>query len=115
MMFGPLLRANRESAGRTLRDVASALGFSVPYLSDIERERRAPLVDVDILRAAAFLDLDDTRTSALLLEAARARGAFHLASHDVSDRHREVGALLARHWHALTDEQLDAIRKVVIE
>lgn len=41
--FGERLRAARQSAGKSLRDVAMELGCSVPYLSDVERGRRGPL------------------------------------------------------------------------
>ncbi len=35
------LRARRIASGKSLRDVAKAMGFSAPYISDLERGRRA--------------------------------------------------------------------------
>jgi predicted transcriptional regulator len=40
------LRAKRERAGLSLRDVAPKVGFSIVYLSDIERGNRACPVKV---------------------------------------------------------------------
>lgn len=37
---GSALRARRESAGLSLRQLAERMKFSVPYLADVERERR---------------------------------------------------------------------------
>jgi len=37
---GAWLRKVRESAGVTLREMGRRLGFSAPYLSDIEHNRR---------------------------------------------------------------------------
>ena len=41
--FGDLLRKLRRKANRTLGDVARVLGFSVVYMSDVERGNRKPL------------------------------------------------------------------------
>lgn len=40
MTPGAYIRARREAAGKTLQKVADEIGFSVPYLSDVERGRR---------------------------------------------------------------------------
>lgn len=37
------LRSERQQAGLTLREMARRLGFSAPYISDIEHGRRAAL------------------------------------------------------------------------
>lgn len=37
---GEALRRIRQDRGRTLREVAEALGFTQPYLSDVEHGRR---------------------------------------------------------------------------
>lgn len=41
--FGVEMREARTKAGLTLRHVASVLGVSVPFLSDVEHGRRKPL------------------------------------------------------------------------
>jgi len=38
--IGDELRALRRAAGKSLRDIASALDISAPYLSDLERGNR---------------------------------------------------------------------------
>lgn len=53
--FGPLLRGLRSRAGLTLRDLATFLGVSVPYLSDVERGARGPLRPETIAQAARRL------------------------------------------------------------
>lgn len=40
--FGEALRSYREAAGKTLAELAKPLGVSIPYLSDVERGKRAP-------------------------------------------------------------------------
>ena len=40
--FGAALTAARTKAGISLREVARRSGFSAPYLSDIEHDRRHP-------------------------------------------------------------------------
>ncbi|MCY2953492.1 MAG: helix-turn-helix transcriptional regulator [Planctomycetota bacterium] len=52
--FGTELRRLRIAAKRTLKDVAMALGNSVPYVSDIERGRRNP-PSLDRIRFLAAL------------------------------------------------------------
>ena len=37
---GEWLRFERETAGLTLREMARRLGYSAPYVSDVERNRR---------------------------------------------------------------------------
>jgi transcriptional regulator with XRE-family HTH domain len=39
--IGARMRQKRRAAGMTLRDVAERVGKSLPYLSDLERGRRA--------------------------------------------------------------------------
>ena len=50
---GPSLRAHRESLGWTLRAFADRLGFTAPYLCDVEYgRRRATEAIVDAYKAA---------------------------------------------------------------
>ncbi|MGW0214977.1 helix-turn-helix domain-containing protein [Micromonospora chokoriensis] len=65
-VIGGVLRRQRQSQGRTLREVAAAAGVSVPYLSEVERGRKEASSEVlaAICRALG-IHLSD------LLEAAR--------------------------------------------
>ena len=40
--FGAFLQRKREEKGITLRKMAELLGFSAPFLSDVEKDRRNP-------------------------------------------------------------------------
>ena len=40
--FGEFLQRKREEKGITLRKMAEMLGFSAPFLSDVEKDRRNP-------------------------------------------------------------------------
>ena len=40
--FGAFLQMKREEKGITLRKMAELLGFSAPFLSDVEKDRRNP-------------------------------------------------------------------------
>ena len=42
MNFGAFLQRKREEKGITLRKMAEMLGFSAPFLSDVEKDRRNP-------------------------------------------------------------------------
>ena len=57
MTFGAALRQARELAGKEQRQVAAELGISAQYLSDIEHDRRAPLSDEFIERAAGAVQV----------------------------------------------------------
>ena len=107
--FGPRLREARRSAGKTLEDVASHLGVSIPYVSDIERGNRAPLSNAKISVVAAFLGTD---AEDLICAAAESRGSFDLDPLQ-SPMHRETGAVLMRGWSELSGEDLENIRAIV--
>lgn len=112
--FGVMLRDAREIAGRSMGELARHLDVSVPYLSDVERGFRPPLVDDRIMKAAAFLGASP---DPLLKAAAEARGAFQLSA-AVNPTARQVGAMLSRQWNAddgLSQSKLKRIREVLEE
>ena len=41
--FGEFLSKKREERDITLREMARLIGISAPFLSDVEKNRRAPL------------------------------------------------------------------------
>jgi transcriptional regulator with XRE-family HTH domain len=110
--FGKLLRSRREAADQSMGALARHLGVSVSYLSDVERGHRAPLVADKIKKAAVFLNTDERP---LLAAAAEVRGAFQLDVTAVSQEHRQVGAMLARQWASLSENQLEGIRELLGE
>lgn len=110
MSFGSLFREERVRSRRNLREVAAHLGFSLVYLSDVERGERLPFAPSKIIAAAQFLGIDP---DPLLAAAIVTRGVAKLDAMHVTDKHRVVGAALARAWTSLTPEQLSAIAAVI--
>lgn len=110
MKFGELLRRRREEAGRTLLELAGFLGLSQPYVSDVERGRRAPFRADRLGRIARYLetDFDELYDAAL-----QSRDVFELDARDVTDQARRVGSLLVRKWPDLSDAELSRIQRVL--
>ncbi|MFF4498282.1 helix-turn-helix domain-containing protein [Streptomyces sp. NPDC001546] len=57
LVVGHLLRRERLTQGRTLKDVSEAAGISMPYLSEVERGRKEASSEV-LAAAAQALGLD---------------------------------------------------------
>jgi transcriptional regulator with XRE-family HTH domain len=110
--FGVLLRQLREAASVSIGSLARHLGVSVPYLSDVERGNRPPLVHEKIIRAAAFLEADP---ATLLQSAGETRGTFHLDAANVSGSAREVGAMLAHQWSGMSSQKLKKMKQLLEE
>jgi len=56
----------RDSKSKTLKEVASAIGVNVSYLSDVEHGRKAPLSVERIFETSLYLDLDKQNTAKLV-------------------------------------------------
>jgi transcriptional regulator with XRE-family HTH domain len=110
--FGGLITKARSAAGKTMGELARALGVSVPYVSDVENSNRAPFTKERILTAAAFLNTDP---NPLLAAAATERGAYELEATQVTPKARTVGAALARGWRDLSEDDLDRIYEIVTD
>jgi transcriptional regulator with XRE-family HTH domain len=107
--FGQAVREARRRAGKTLADVGSYLGLSIPYLSEVERGTRAPLAPEKISLLASFLGAD-FRT---LLQAAAVSGKVIRLDPTLSPAHQQAAAALARGWDVLTPEDLEKILAIV--
>lgn len=55
--FGEFLTAKREERKITMREMARQLGISAPFLSDVEKNRTAPLTAERLERVAGILNL----------------------------------------------------------
>ena len=55
--FGAFLQKKREEKGITLRKMAEMLGYSAPFLSDVEKDRRNPPELAKLEQIAKILDL----------------------------------------------------------
>lgn len=62
--FGEFLTAKREERDLTMREMARQMGVSAPFLSDVEKNRTAPLTKDRLDKVAEILHLDtDERTA----------------------------------------------------
>jgi transcriptional regulator with XRE-family HTH domain len=107
--FGDFVRKARMARGISLRALAEDLGYSSPYLSDIETGKRNPLTEATVLAHLAKLlgvSLDDLRHAAEV-----SRGSFKLPQ--ASTLHNEVAAALSKKWTKLKPEQLEEILRAV--
>lgn len=59
MTFGEYLTMKREEKDITLRELARKLSISAPFLSDVEKNRRAPLTTERLEQLAVILNLSD--------------------------------------------------------
>ena len=63
--FGELLAALREEHDFTLRELARQLGVSAPFLSDVEKNRSAPLTKDRLDKVAEILHLNTEEKTAM--------------------------------------------------
>ena len=63
--FGEFLAAKREDRDLTLREMARQMGVSAPFLSDVEKNRSAPLAKERLDRVAEILHLDTDEKTAM--------------------------------------------------
>ena len=61
--FGAYLSEKREERDITLREFARQLGVSAPFLSDVEKNRSAPLIPERLEKAAEILHLSSEEKS----------------------------------------------------
>ena len=64
MNFGAFLQRKREEKGITLRKMAEMLGFSAPFLSDVEKDRRNPpeLAKLELIAQILELTYEEQET-----------------------------------------------------
>lgn len=64
MNFGAFLQKKREEKGITLRKMAEMLGFSAPFLSDVEKDRRNPpeLAKLELIAQILGLTYEEQET-----------------------------------------------------
>ena len=110
--FGELIRSTRRSQELTLGVLASKVGISVTYLSDIERGKRLPPSEEAVTGLAEALDLLEGD----LLEAAARQRAARNGAVRIASRNPEVMAVaagLARRAETLDDEDLERLREIL--
>jgi transcriptional regulator with XRE-family HTH domain len=108
-LFGDLLRDYRVDAGVSLITVARHLGLSVPYVSDIERNKRAPLTRERILKVAELLNV---RPETLLTAAAEQAGIIERKPDQAEVPQHTMGRLLLT-YHRISDRTWQKIATVL--
>lgn len=108
--LGDFLRDKRKSSKLTLKDVTSKMGWSVVYLSDIERGRRNPPSNDRLLEISKILKInfDD-----LLNLANEERGKIELCLHDKSVSVSKAALSLSRSWEGISDSEANEITKIL--
>jgi transcriptional regulator with XRE-family HTH domain len=74
-LLGDIIREARVAKGMTLRMLATAIGCSAPFLSDVEHGRRTPLRHINQIAEILGLDSEELRHAKLRysVEAVRRR------------------------------------------
>ena len=103
-VFGDMLRRFREDAEITLGALARHLEVSTPYLSAVERGRKAPLAADKILEAAKFIGAN---AKELFEAAAQYSSRLTLETENLSAK--RAGAALARSWKVMTPDDYERI------
>src|SRR5690606_18583637 len=90
--FGELLKQLRKRRGMTQADLAAAVGYSVPFISNLELNQRLPNVEVIAQHFVPALGLqEDPHLAARLVAlAAAARGALPPADHGQHEPHAAI-------------------------
>lgn len=110
MTFGELLLDLRTERKVSLRELATAIGKSPIYLSDIERgARRAPPIPV-IFALASNLGVDPMPLLELSL---KERDSVEIDVHGEAPRKREAALSLARIWDELDEEGAEKLNETL--
>lgn len=109
MKAGAMIRAARLAKRLTMGELASELGVSVSYISEVEHGRRH-LAHGIAEPLAARLELS---AQELLAATARERGNVSLPTK--SAEQREFMAVLARQWESLAPADLAALRDQLLK
>jgi transcriptional regulator with XRE-family HTH domain len=105
--FGDLIRSSRRTLGKSLQEVAEAIGVTAMYVSEVERGKRPPFVTERLPRLARALDIDLKR---LLTSAWTEKRMIDFDPSTSSDKQIEALVTLAR--GGLSDSELDEILKI---
>jgi HTH-type transcriptional regulator, competence development regulator len=116
--FGQLVRAFRLKANMLLSEMAEKLGKSPSYLSAVEFGRR-PVPEDWPDRIADMLMLSNAErrqlTETAMDSSHKSKGAVTVSLDDLTPLQEEVAMQFARQIHALSEQDLKAIRQKLIE
>lgn len=92
--FGELLAFFREKKDVTLRELARGIGVSAPFLSDVEKGRRAALTAERIEKVVVVLHLDEEEATALYNAAGKQKNSIPPDLPEYIMEHEYVSAAL---------------------
>ena len=105
--FADTIRHRRKQLHMTLSQVAEQMGWSIPYVSELERGVKQPPPNDSVQRLAIVLDLDPQQ---LIHEATLSRRTIEIDLEGVGLMQRELALLLARRFdQGLSDEEAQAL------
>jgi len=105
--FGDLIRSSRRTLGKSLQEVAEAIGVTAMYVSEVERGKRPPFVTERLPRLGRVLNID---LKQLLTSAWTEKKMIDFDPSTSSDKQIEALVTLAR--GGLSDSELDEILKI---
>lgn len=107
MSFGELIRTSRRRLNLSLQDVATALGVTAVYVSEVERGKRPPFTIDKMPKLAKILerDLDELKNAAW-----KGRKMIELDPESASNK--QIEALMALARGGLSESQLDQILEI---
>ena len=113
--FAALLKNERRTARRTLRELAEAAGKSIGYLSDVEQGRKPPPSPVVVTKIEKELGIQDGRLVKLAEEVRRLRPTelMKMITNSSPAMTQMVGELMRA--DDLSDEDLDELRERVAQ
>ncbi len=112
--FGSALRQLREEGEMRMADLADAIGVSVVYVSDIERDRRNPPSPDKIFKMLTAIGKED-QIDRMLQLAVKSRMSVEISVENKSERAIYALASLARRVEEgqVSDDQWEKILKTI--
>ncbi len=113
--FAALLKNERRTARRTLRELAEATGKSIGYMSDVEQGRKLPPSPAVVTKIEKELGIQDGRLMKLAEEVRSLRPTelMKMITNSSPAMTQIVGELMRA--DGLSDEDLDKLRKTVVQ
>jgi transcriptional regulator with XRE-family HTH domain len=110
MLFGEIIREARQNAGLSLAGLASQLGVTKVYVSDVERGLRKPFTQERIRDVASILSLDESELS---WKAAGRREFVTLSTEGCSEAKLRLAGAISHYWLGMGDAHAKAVLNVI--
>jgi transcriptional regulator with XRE-family HTH domain len=105
--FANAIRHRRRELGLTLEQVHVRTGWSIPYVSELERGVKQPPPAESVGKLSAALEMDDRQLKRL---AAESRRSIELDLEGASVQERQLAALLGRKFQrGLSEKELTTL------